>query len=254
MTYLHCFSTETELPLRPRTPAPLRYPRQRTSVTPDLHLSTLFLLDGYGRIMGTREPEPRSGPLFVLIRGETSCVWAVRADVPQALAEELESSAQDEPPTSDFRSTPLHAERYVSLIKGEVDSGPAFKFPEEITLPQCTVFIEDIRLLDHHFTGWTEDEIPERTPIVGVVGNGFAVSVCCCSRRSDVAAEAGIETAEVHRGRGRAPRVTAAWALAVRSSGRIPLYSTSWSNHASLAVARKLGLVAYASVWNVSEV
>ena len=51
--------------------------------TPDLHLNTLFLLDGDDRIIGTREPEPGAGPLFVLIRGKTSCVWAVRADVPQ---------------------------------------------------------------------------------------------------------------------------------------------------------------------------
>ena len=222
--------------------------------SPTLHLNTLFLLDGKGRIRGTREPEPRPGPLFVLIRGTTTCAWAVRADVPQNLANELEALAREEPPISDFRSTPVHAERYTSLVRGKVYSGPAFEFPEEIAQPQGTVFIEDIDLLNHHFSGWTEDEVPERTPIVGVVENGHAVSVCCCSRRSDVAAEAGLETAEAYRGRGLGPRVTAAWALAVRASGRVPLYSTSWSNDASLAVARKLGLVAYASAWSISQV
>ncbi|HZS91689.1 MAG TPA: GNAT family N-acetyltransferase, partial [Chloroflexota bacterium] len=39
--------------------------------------------------------------------------------------------------------------------------------------------------------------------------------------------------------------VVAGWARAIRASGRIPLYSTSWDNHASQAVARKLGLVQY---------
>ena len=221
--------------------------------TPELHLNTLFLLDADGRITGIREPELMPGPLFVLIRGATSCAWAVRADVPQALADELERLARDEPPTSDFRSTPVYVERYESLIRGRVYSGPAFSFPDEIVQPQGTVFIEDIGLLDRHFTGWTEDEIPERTPIVGVVEDGHAVSVCCCSRRSEVAAEAGLETAKAYRGLGLGPRVTAAWALAIRASGRVPLYSTSWRNDASLAVARKLGLVTYASAWSISE-
>ncbi|MYA61126.1 MAG: GNAT family N-acetyltransferase [Dehalococcoidia bacterium] len=78
------------------------------------------------------------------------------------------------------------------------------------------------------------------------------MSVCFCARRSDSVAEAGLETAEAYRGQGLGTRVTAAWANAVRTSGRVPLYSTSWSNGASLAVARKLGLVAYASSWSVS--
>jgi predicted GNAT family acetyltransferase len=86
-----------------------------------------------------------------------------------------------------------------------------------------------------------------RSPVLAVVEAGHAVSVCFCARRSDVAAEAGLQTAEAFRGRGFGTRVTAAWALAIRASGRIPLYSTSWTNGASLAVARKLGLVAYAS-------
>jgi hypothetical protein len=38
----------------------------------------------------------------------------------------------------------------------------------------------------------------------------------------------------------------------MRASGRIPLYSTSWTNTASLAVARKLGLVAYANTWSIA--
>lgn len=82
--------------------------------------------------------------------------------------------------------------------------------------------------------------------------DGYAVSVCFCARRSEVAAEAGVETAKTFRGLGYGPRVTAAWAMAIRSMGLIPLYSTSWSNKASLAVARKLGLVAFASDWSLS--
>jgi hypothetical protein len=47
--------------------------------------------------------------------------------------------------------------------------------------------------------------------------------------------------------------VTAAWAAAIRASGRTPLYGTSWTNTASLEVARKLGLVVFASDWSLSD-
>ena len=220
--------------------------------TPALQLQTLFLLDGEGRISATRSPEPSPGPLFMLIRGTASCAWAVREDVPREIADELNGLAREEPPVSDLRQDPVHAERYKSLVSGGVDSGPAFTFPEKIEQPRRTVLIDEIQLLDHHFSGWKASEIPERMPIVAVVEEGYPVSVCFCARRSNVAAEAGLETAVAFRGRGLGSRVAAAWALAIRASGSVPLYSTSWSNHASRAVARKLGLVAYASNWNIS--
>ena len=80
---------------------------------------------------------------------------------------------------------------------------------------------------------------------------GYPVSICFCARKSGNAAEAGVDTTAASRGRALAPRVVAAWALAIRASGRIPLYSTFWHTTASLAVARKLGLVQYASDWSI---
>ena len=59
--------------------------------------------------------------------------------------------------------------------------------------------------------------------------------------------EAGVETSASARGRGFPPAVVAAWARAVRELGAEPLYSTSWENTASQAVARKLGLIPYAA-------
>ena len=107
---------------------------------------------------------------------------------------------------------------------------------------------------DHAFRGWLDSEIPACSPIVPVMDHGYLVSVCFCATRNTApAVEAGLETAAAFRGRGLAPRVTAAWACAIRASGRIPLYSTSWSNAASLAVARKLGLVQYASDWSLVD-
>ena len=123
--------------------------------------------------------------------------------------------------------------------------------PKQSNSLPATVLVNEVQLLARHFSGWTAAEISGRSPVVAVIEDGDAVSVCFCARRSGAAAEAGLETATAFRGRGLGPQVAAAWALAVRASGRIPLYSASWSNGASLSVARKLGLVGYASGWSL---
>jgi len=237
----------------------------RTVSTPDLHLKTLFVLNGEGRITSTREPEASLGPLFSLVRSSTSCVWAVRADVPKDLAGEIDDLARKEPPVLDLGNAPVHADRYVALLgriqsqlkagaKIRESSGPAFEFPNTIAHSADVIVVDDERLLQHNFRGWVEGEIGAgRSPVIAIMKDGYPVSICFCARSSRVAAEAGLETAEAFRGRGFGPHVTAAWALAIRASGRIPLYSTSWTNDASLAVARKLGLIAYACGWNLSD-
>ena len=220
--------------------------------TPELHLKTVFTLNEEGHIASTREPMPSLGPAFYLVRGTDSCAWAVRADVAPRLADKLSDLARQEPPISDLRDAPMYAERYMSLVGGRIESGPALAFPDVIAQPADTVIVDDIRLIDHNFSGWVAEEVPGRSPIVAVFEDGYPASVCFCARRSQMAAEAGLETAAAFRGRGFGPRVTAAWALAIRKSGRVPLYSTSWTNTASLAVVRKLGLVPYAATWSLS--
>ena len=114
----------------------------------------------------------------------------------------------------------------------------------------------DEELLERHFS----DVLPElslRQPCVALVEHGHAVSLCCCARSpgtsavaaeacvSPEAAEASVETAPGHRGRGYATRTVAAWARSVQAQGLLPLYSTSWENRASRSVARRLGLIPY---------
>jgi hypothetical protein len=227
-------------------------------VGPKLHLETLFDFDVEGRITSTREPGGEPGPLFSLVRGRSGCAWAMGLDVTDEVAVELDRLARQEPPGVRFDEAPVHARRYVELLSASgrqvgVSFGPAFEFPELGSGAGDIVLVDDERLLGRHFSGWAVGEIAAgRSPVVAAVEDGWPVSICFCARSSDEAAEAGLETAAAFRGRGLGPRVTAAWARAVRASGRIPLYSTSWGNAASLAVARKLGLVAYASGWSVA--
>lgn len=219
--------------------------------TPALQLETLFILNDSGRIVSTREPIPSPGPRFSLIRGLTTCAWAVHADVPKDLARQVDHLARQERPLCNFHEAPLHEQRYLSLLGGAVEHGPAFTFPELPAADTRIVTVEKVEQLERHFQGWKAEELPGCAPVVAILEGGDAVSVCFCARRTARAAEAGLETAEHFRGRGLGPRVAAAWARAILASGLLPLYSTSWKNKASLSVARQLGLNACAVDWNV---
>jgi RimJ/RimL family protein N-acetyltransferase len=228
-----------------------------------VQLQTLFVLDGRGRIMSTREPTPLPGPAFMLIRGTSQCAWATRGDVPQALADDLETLAAEESAhlaheaaLTAWRQPPRHERAYSQMLGAppkRIRSGPAFAFPENPGGTGAASQIKDESLLARHFTGWVPGEIAAgRAPVMGICDEeGYPVSVCFCARRYALAAEAGVETATAFRGRGYAGLVTAAWAAAVRAMGLLPLYSTNWHNAPSLAVARKLGLTPYATDWSI---
>ena len=174
-------------------------------------------------MLGTNEPPPRGrAPRLARIVTATEVASALRVEVDDARG-------------------------------GAIETGPTFLFPDQLPAAPGIVEITDHARLTRHFRGWLADELPERAPILAICDGDDAISVCFCARRSDRAAEAGVETAREHRGRGHAPLVTAAWAAAVRASGRVPVYSTQHTNTASLAVARKLGLLAYAVELNVLD-
>ena len=165
----------------------------------------------------------------------------------------MHTLAAEERPTGNFQSEPVHAKAYIALLGDRIQAGPAFTFPAGIAQPKEIVLISELSLLERHFRGWTADEIPECSPIMAIIEEGAAISVCFCARRSATAAEAGVETAERFRGRGLGARVTAAWARAVEATGRLPIYSTSWKNAPSLGLARKLSLSLCASDWSLYD-
>ena len=221
--------------------------------TPQLQLETLFVLDGPRRMRETREPNPTPAPAFVFIRGATACAWAVRADIAEREARELDRLASAERPSTVWDQPLLHARRYQDILGGDrIKSGPAFEFPDPLPCAGGERVVHDEAALNRHFTGWIPGEIASgRGPVIGIYEDGHPVSICFCARRSSVAAEAGVETAAASRGRDYAPRVAIAWAAAVREQGLAPLYSTSWANQASLAVARKLQILPFATNFSV---
>jgi hypothetical protein len=218
-----------------------------------LRAHALFDHDADGRMVSTNEPRVDARrPAPRLFIGSTRDGRVVRfgAGLPDTLVREIDALVHDQQPAGDLRlPQPLRVaiqaalERHapVSAMRG----GPAYRFPEVIPEAGDVVAVtaENRRLVRATFP-WLDEEIDDWQPCFAALAAGEAVSVCFSSRIGGVV-EAGVETLEGFRGRGYATAVTAAWARAVRATGRIPVYSTAWENVASQRVARRLGLVMF---------
>lgn len=220
----------------------------------EIHISALFTHDSSGRICSVNEPGGEPAPRFFLGRTKEGNSWRFRYDLSANVVERLETLAADEPVRDDLRSEPLNLEVLQETLGDNYGtqpaySGPAYRFPEEISMPGVATRIarSNLDLLRNMVTNLdsTARTFEVREPVCAVIEDGFAVSLCYSSRLTPLVAEAGLETLAAYRGRGYAPAVVAAWAQAVRDTGRTPLYGTTWDNLASQAVARKLGLVQY---------
>ena len=224
------------------------------------HVRALFTCDARARLLCVNEPGGGGGaaPRFYFGRTRTGNVWRFRADLPDALVGELEALCADEPAGGELRDVPRHAAEYVRLLEAhapvrDTEAGPAYYFSEfaEPARPTVTLTAGDAAALRGGFEELMA-ELPGWQPFLALSEGGRAVSVCRSARITPEAHEAGVETLPEFRGRGYAADVTAAWALRVRSLGVAPLYSTSWENAASQAVARKLRLVQYGADFHVT--
>jgi hypothetical protein len=225
-----------------------------------LHVEALFTHDAAGRLLRVNEPGGAPAPRFFLGRTAEGRVCRLRHDVDDALARALLAACRDAPGEVPHDAThdaahdaPREETPYEALLARAAPverrwAGPAYRFPDALPDVADVVRVTDANahLLDAHLAPWREDVALGRPLFARLVG-GAAVAVCASVRTTAAADEAGVETARALRGQGHAAPVVAAWARAVRAVGRVPLYSTSWENAASRAVARKLGLVRFGS-------
>ncbi|HYH13077.1 MAG TPA: GNAT family N-acetyltransferase [Thermomicrobiales bacterium] len=222
----------------------------------ELQVRGLYTHDVDGRIRLVNEPGGGIAPRFYFARTSSGNLWRVRHDLPDAMVRALERLAGQERVSDDLDAPPDNMAAFIAVLQdGEfaplVKRGPAYRFPA--TLPRHD---EPIRITRSNsdllrempaYRRDIDEAFEEREPRFAIVEDGIAVSICNTVRLTDRSAEAGVDTLEGYRGRGYAPQVVAAWAHAVRAAGRIPFYSTSRDNFASQSVARKLGLIHYAS-------
>jgi len=220
-----------------------------------LHAEALFVHDAKGRLLRINEPDPTSpASRFFLIRTQDGNLWRTRHDLPPELAAELAHFAAQEPAGID--QLPHHADDYAAVLGRNAPisashAGPAFYLPE-LAPPSNAVMItpRNIHLLEAHFA-WLSS-LDDYAPVSAVIVDNVAVAICFSSRIAPQVCEAGVYTEAAYRGRGYATDVVRGWAGAVRASGRLPLYSTSWENLASQGIARRLGAVQYAAEFSLT--
>ena len=207
-------------------------------------------------------------------RTRLGCIWRFAADEPEAAVRALARYAALEAPVSrlgDGRpAAPERLEPMRRTLEAEASilrvwNGPVFRFdaerpggrdaleslaagsfvvvdPSDARLGECAAALEmDV------------DVLRGQLPLAISSHDGRIVSVCRCVRGEAAGfVHARVETIASARGHGHGPRVSAAWALAVLGCGGSPLYATEWTNRASLSVAHKLALVAFAEGWSFS--
>lgn len=226
-----------------------------------MQADALYVHDSNNRLLRVNEPDPDGfPPRFFMARTTAGNLWRMRCDLPADLAAELERVAAGEPVVNDLSELaepPRRLAEYTELLEqhappSSTDSGPAYYLPE-LAPPVGTVTItpDNLPLLDGYFP-YTRSRHAELGPVVARVVDGAAVAVCFSARITSQVAEAGVYTVEPYRGRGYAVEVVRGWAANIRATGRLPLYSTSWENAASQAVAAKLGAVLYGSDFSMT--
>ena len=228
-----------------------------------LQLDALYITDVEGRLRYIRELDrspaelPRA-PRFCLSRSADQVVWRFREDIAEQLTARLDAVCRRIPAGSPRVDTTREALAIRSLlVKHAAISqelcGPAYWIPQQIPSSMTqSISPSNLHYLESNFPWAMSSELNHTSaPMVVAVVGQQAVAICHCARLTQLAAEAGVETARPYRGQGYAGLVVAHWAELIRGSGRLPLYSTAWENLGSRAVAAKLNLSYYAENWSI---
>jgi GNAT superfamily N-acetyltransferase len=216
-----------------------------------LHVETLFARDDTDRLLTVNEPGGAAAPRFFLGWTADGNICWFRHDVDAALVEELRALCKSQFMALEVHSGPGSAAPFIACLSreepvGNVWEGPAFHFPSHLSGDEIAVRVtsDNAAVLTPYFEDWRGD-VAASAPMVVVLEGREAVSLCCSVRMTPHAHEAGVETHPHFRGRGHAARAVNAWARIIREMDLIPLYSTSWENESSRALAKKLDLIQY---------
>ena len=179
------------------------------------------------------------------------------AELHEEVCRELERIAK--PKNFDPDSSLRHSKQYLSLLS-TIDSGTKRELYDSLTywFPAAgrERLEKDCRQIDsgnqslleeyfEHMLGYQGKVIGYDQPVVALIVDGVAVSVCSSARSNEEAHECYVLTAFEYRQKGYATSVVKSWANILKSKGLIPLYNTSIGNEPAQTVALKAGLSLY---------
>jgi len=146
---------------------------------------------------------------------------------------------------------------YLAILSGaapikSVRAGPLYAFSDfsGSNVVATVIGVDNADLLSGGLDEWRQD-VHAGLPMMAVVRDGRAVSICTSAAVSPTAHSAGVETVAAYRGRGFACQAVTAWACAVQALGAVPFYATTFDNLSSQGVARRLGLDLIGSEFSV---
>ena len=216
-----------------------------------LHVEALFTRDDAGRLLTVNEPSGAAAPRFFLGRTADGNLCWFRHDVDAALLNDLHALCESQPRGLEVAAGIGNAAPFIARLAREEPvrktwAGPAFHFPPDLSRDDLTVQVtsDNTTLLSPYLESWRGD-VSTCAPLVVALEDGKAVSICGSVRVTAQAHEAGVETHPDFRRRGHAARAVRTWARTIREMNRTPLYSTSWENESSRALAKKLGLIQF---------
>ena len=218
-----------------------------------------FRLDAAGRLLGENlpeDPDDRNAPRLYACLGADLLVYAFRHDVAADRVEHA-TAALEALADALFESPDQFADagEAIAATWGDgstIRSGPIFRVPRSLPQDPDVVLVDAARrdTLARSFPH-THRHLDALAPCAARLVDGEAVSICRTVRRSRFALEAGVDTLEAHRRRGYGAAVVAAWAEQAWTEGRVPCYSTDRANAGSLALARRLDMIAVGAEFSI---
>jgi len=215
----------------------------------------LFRTDSSGMLLGINEPgQPKNdqAPIVYICLDGGSLVIRHKSGLPPAwllhLKREMEAAAVGGKYIVARMEKILHVAAMALGTKVAIEHGPAFYIPqmEDRVTEVIEVTASNRDCLEPVFA-YTAAHLESIQPCMAIIVDGKAVAICRTVRRTSLAVECGVHTLEPYRKRGFAFECVHSWAKKVQTEGLIPCYSTHEENKASLALAKKMEMIRYAT-------